>query len=132
MSQVKAWEEWLQTGKDLLNPVQAFRSNYAARIKHKVEVETAEKIPFNDILQRMNQILCKEFKLSESTKSHIRARWSEGFREKDFEKAVRVKHSQWANDPDMAPYLRPQTLFSTKMDGYCNEKLVETTIEEWR
>ena len=42
-------------------------------------------------------------------------------REEDFERVVRTKKEQWINDPKLSIYLRPETLFGTKMDAYNNE-----------
>lgn len=58
---------------------------------------------------------------SEATKRLIRARWSEGFRVDDFRKVIDSKASEWGNDQKMRQYLRPQTLFGTKFEGYLNQ-----------
>ena len=33
-----------------------------------------------------------------------------------------IKSSQWLNDSKMEKFLRPETLFGTKFEGYLNEK----------
>ena len=58
---------------------------------------------------------------SEATKRLIRARWSEGFRTEDFRKVIDSKASEWGSDQKMRQYLRPQTLFGTKFEGYLNQ-----------
>ncbi len=40
----------------------------------------------------------------------------------DFKKVIDIKVSQWKNDDKMSKYLRPETLFGTKFEGYLNEQ----------
>ena len=67
---------------------------------------------------------------AEKTRRFIKARWSDGFRLCDFEKVIRVKSQKWKSDPKMADFLRPETLFGTKFEGYLNEKVVENKPDE--
>ena len=53
----------------------------------------------------------------------IRARWAEGFRVDDFKKVCEIKAAEWDSDPKMRVFLRPETLFSPKMDGYLNQEV---------
>jgi uncharacterized phage protein (TIGR02220 family) len=82
---------------------------------------TKDDIPFQEIIDILNRITGKAFKPTPTHRSYIRARWVEGSREKDFERVVLTKHDQWKDDKAMAIFLRPETLFGTKMDGYLNE-----------
>lgn len=52
----------------------------------------------------------------------IRARLNEGFVIDDFKKVIDIKCSEWLNDGSMNKYLRPETLFGTKFEGYLNQK----------
>lgn len=56
----------------------------------------------------------------------IQARINEGFTLDDFKTVIDKKVGQWKNDPKMSSYLRPETLFGTKFEGYLNE-IVPTT-----
>ncbi|MFQ6942761.1 MAG: conserved phage C-terminal domain-containing protein [Collinsella intestinalis] len=58
---------------------------------------------------------------SKKTRSLIRARWAEGYRLEDFEAVVEEKAAQWSGDAKMRAYLRPETLFSPKFEGYREE-----------
>ena len=81
-----------------------------------------EEIPFKEITGMLNERCGTSFRAtSETTKRLIRARWSEGFRAEDFRKVIDSKASEWGSDPKMRPYLRPQTLFGTKFEGYLNQ-----------
>lgn len=57
------------------------------------------------------------------TQSHIKARLNEGFTVEDFKKVIDKKSASWQNS-EMAKFLRPQTLFSTKFESYLNEPVI--------
>lgn len=79
------------------------------------------EIPYKEIIDYLNEKADKKFKhTSEKTKKSIRARWNEGFRLDDFEKVIDNKSVQWKGG-NMEQYLRPETLFGTKFEGYLNE-----------
>ena len=42
--------------------------------------------------------------------------------EEDFYKVINIKSKQWLNT-EMEKYLRPETLFSNKFEGYLNEEV---------
>ena len=57
---------------------------------------------------------------SKSTRQHIHARLDEGFTEADFYTVIDKKVEEWKGT-DMAKYLRPETLFGSKFEGYLNQ-----------
>jgi len=80
------------------------------------------RIPFAEIIEYLNSVTNKKFSASgDQTKRHISARWSEGFRLDDFKRVIDIKSSKWLHDPSMNKYLRPETIFSPKFEGYLNE-----------
>jgi uncharacterized phage protein (TIGR02220 family) len=48
----------------------------------------------------------------------VRARVRDGFTLDDFKAVIDAKVAQWGEDEKMAEYLRPETLFGTKFEGY--------------
>lgn len=54
-----------------------------------------------------------------TTLKHILARLREGFTVEDCEEVIRKKTEEWGGT-DMAKYLRPETLFGSKFEGYLN------------
>lgn len=85
-----------------------------------------DDVPYKEIIDYLNLKTSKSYKHSTSkTKSLIKARWNEGFRVDDFKKVVDNKCFEWIGNPDMAKYLRPETLFGTKFEGYLNENNVK-------
>ncbi len=74
------------------------------------------------IVEYLNQKCNKNFKpTTKKTQSLINARIKEGFSLDDFKKVIDIKCSQWLGT-EMEKYLRPETLFGTKFEGYLNEK----------
>lgn len=89
---------------------------------NKNDKNEKENIPYVEIINYLNQKANKNYRPStKKTRSLIKARWNEGFRLEDFEKVIDVKTSQWKDDPKMDKYLRPETIFSPKFEGYLNE-----------
>lgn len=74
-----------------------------------------------EVVSYLNEKLGTRYKTTtESTRKLINARLKEGFTLDDFKAVIDAKHAQWGNDPKMAEYLRPSTLFGTKFEGYLN------------
>lgn len=55
-----------------------------------------------------------------TTIKHILARLREGFTVEDCNEVIRKKSAEWGGT-EMAKYLRPETLFGSKFEGYLNE-----------
>ena len=73
------------------------------------------------IVDYLNQKTGKNFKVnSNKTKSLIKARLNEGFTKEDFVKVIDIKTNEWLKTK-MEQYLRPETLFSNKFEGYLNQ-----------
>ena len=78
-------------------------------------------IPYKEIIDFLNAGTGKKFKpTSKSSQRHINARWKEGYRFDDFKQVINNMTSKWLNDPKMCDYLRPETLFGNKFEGYLN------------
>lgn len=63
------------------------------------------------------------------TKALIRSRINEGFVLDDFIKVIDIKARDWINDKKMCKYLRPETLFGSKFEGYLNQNYNESDKE---
>lgn len=81
-----------------------------------------DEIPYAEVVAALNRAAGTAFRdTSKKTRSLIRARWAEGYRLEDFEAVVEEKAAQWSGDAKMRAYLRPETLFSPKFEGYREE-----------
>ena len=79
----------------------------------------SSKPDYARIIGYLNEKTEKSFRANtKAYQSCINARYKEGFREEDFFKVVDIMVTKWGNDPKMSEYLRPQTLFGTKMESY--------------
>jgi len=77
---------------------------------------------YRNIIDRLNSKAETSFKYtSQKTKDLIKARLNDNFKESDFYTVIDKKCIEWLNT-DMAKYLRPETLFSNKFEGYLNQK----------
>lgn len=73
------------------------------------------------VIDYLNQKTNSRFRISESNNRHIRARLSEGYTLLDMLAVIDKKTEEWL-DTDYAKYLRPETLFGNKFQGYLNQK----------
>ena len=77
---------------------------------------------YKTIISYLNEKAGTAFKhTTAKTKTAIHARLSEGFTLDDFKTVIEKKCADWMGDPKMQKYLRPETLFGTKFEGYLNE-----------
>lgn len=92
-------------------------------ITENTEITTENtNIPFAEIVGYLNEKANKSFKHSTSkTRELIRARWKENFTLEDFKKVIDIKCAEWLHKADMNKYLRPETLFGSKFEGYLNQ-----------
>ena len=95
--------------------------------KDIVEQSSTAPIPYEEIVQYLNQKTGKNFKsTSKATQRHIKARFTDGFVLDDFKQVIDKKCSDWLRDQKMKEYLRPETLFGTKFESYLNSKTTAT------
>lgn len=72
-----------------------------------------------EIVSYLNKRLGTHYKpTTKKTQMCIRARFNEGFDVDDFKAVIDFKADQWGSDERMVEYLRPETLFGNKFEGY--------------
>ena len=77
----------------------------------------------DQVVDYLNQKTGKAFRsTTDKTRKLIKIRLKEGFSLEDFKKVIDIKTAEWGRDPKMCEYLRPETLFGTKFEGYLNQK----------
>jgi len=85
--------------------------------------ETTTKVPYVEIVTYLNESAGTKYKpTTKKTKSLIHARYEEGFKLDDFKNVIDTKVREWQNDSKMQKFLRPETLFSPKFEGYLNQE----------
>ena len=79
----------------------------------------------SEVIDYLNAVLGTNYRASSKKNATlINARFKEGFTVEDFKSVIDKKSSSWQGT-DMAKYLRPETLFGTKFEGYLNELTVK-------
>lgn len=102
-------------------------SNKECNIKDFVaplfELEVKDQPPFYvQVLDYLNQKAGTGFKHLDSHKKYISARQKDGYCLDDFKKVIDKKCAEWLGT-DQQKFLRPETLFSNKFDGYLNQSV---------
>ena len=85
--------------------------------------QTIDTEIYKTIVSHLNQKAGTNYRpTTPKTKTAIHARLSEGFTVDDFKTVIDKKCGEWLGDEKMERYLRPETLFGTKFEGYLNAK----------
>lgn len=95
--------------------------------KSKKEKTYSPSLPSvaEDIITFLNSTVGSNYKSTTGkTRKLIAARLAEGFTVDDFQAVITKKAKEWQGT-DMAQYLRPETLFGTKFEGYLNQPEVK-------
>lgn len=86
------------------------------------------------VIAHLNAATGSHFKPNaDVTRRHLDARLREGYAVEDCKRVVDTKAAQWLGT-DMAKYLRPETLFGAKFEGYLNEPapgVAHEADDEW-
>ena len=89
-----------------------------------------DHIPYSEIVEYLNEKTNSQFRsTTKKTQTVIKARYNEGYVVDDFKKVIDVKTADWLNNSKMNMYLRPETLFGTRFEGYLNQKVVNGGTE---
>ena len=73
------------------------------------------------VIDYLNKKLGSAYRYSETSLRPIRARLREGYTLEDCKVVINRKYDDWIHDSKMKAYLRPETLFSPKFEGYLNK-----------
>lgn len=87
-----------------------------------------DKELYSSIVAYLNEKAGTKYRVSSAkTKTLIHARLADGFTLEDFKAVIDKKCADWMNT-DYQQYLRPETLFGTKFEGYLNAKTKKVTV----
>lgn len=88
-----------------------------------------DKPPYKEIIDYLNAKTNKSYQYQgAATQRHINGRFKEGYTLDDFKKVIDIKTAEWKGGK-MEQYLRPETLFGTKFEGYLNQQQGEEEKE---
>lgn len=115
------------------DPINEKLNTYPTKVEDPIEEKLTENITSNttsnttdikDIVEYLNSRVGSAFKsTTKATQKVIKARLAEGFTVDDFMTVIDKKCAEWKGDPKMEQYLRPETLFGTKFEGYLNARV---------
>lgn len=110
--------EWKQPGTSS-EPQYSIDKDSIVLVKDSI---VENKAIYAEIVSYLNEKAGTKYRASaEKTKKLIHARLSEGFGLDDFKTVIDNKCADWLGT-DYAKFLRPETLFSPKFEGYLNQK----------
>ena len=102
--------------------------NLKEKRESRLAEKTKEQIQSNltkSVIEYLNSKLGTQFKSTgKEVNSHIHAREQEGYTLEQFKQVIDCQIEEWAGNSKMAQYLRPNTLFSPKFEGYYNASIV--------
>lgn len=105
------------------NNILSSKLDEADEIDEKIEYENNSI--YLKIIDYLNHKCNTNFRTStKKTRTLIDTRLKEGFKEDDFITVIDKKSSQWLNNKEMCKFLRPETLFGNKFEGYLNEQTI--------
>lgn len=82
--------------------------------------------PTEEVINHLNSRAGTGYKpTTANTRKLVKTRLKEGFTVEDMKLVIDKKCAEWLNNPEMAKFLRPETLFGNKFEGYLNAR---TTI----
>lgn len=91
-----------------------------SRAPEKNESKNGVKIPYQEIIDYLNQKTGKKFRNTATNQKKIKPRFEEGFTLNDFKKVIDNQVSSWKGT-EWERFLRPDTLFrASKFEGYLN------------
>jgi len=92
------------------------------RIEERYTLSGTEPGLCGEVVGYLNERIGTSYRpSSRKTRDLVRARANEGFGLDDFKAVIDKKASDWLGDAKMARYLRPETLFGPKFEGYLQE-----------
>lgn len=98
-------------------------SNITRDISNNVEQSPTTQIPYKEIVDYLNQKLGTQYRAtSKKTRKLIKARFDDDFTLDDFKTVIDKKAYQWQGT-QFSEFLRPDTLFSSKFEGYLNQQV---------
>lgn len=111
------------------NPMQPTEPKYEPQPlinEPQAPAQPKEPDPTEEVVNHLNRRAGTKYKpTTANTRKLVKARLKEGFTVEDMKLVIDKKCADWLNNPEMVKFLRPDTLFGNKFEGYLNAR---TTI----
>ena len=107
-------------------------SNVESTALNKQKLKPKHNNYIVEIIDYLNEKAGTRYKpTSKKTKDFVNARLNEGFTVDDFKQVIDNKVNDWTGT-EWEKFLRPETLFSNKFEGYLNQNIVKPKKEVYR
>lgn len=115
---------------NITNNYKELNTNITNKDIVELKPDGVSAIPYKEIVDYLNNRCGTHYRhTTRKTRDLIKARWNEGFTLDDFKTVIDKKAAEWLNDPKMSKYLRPETLFGPKFEGYLNQPVRRTLAD---
>ena len=105
-----------------INKQNQIKQNETKERKRKATAQPSCPSVAKQVVEYLNQVRGTQYNpLNKSTIAKINGWVKEGHSLEDFITVVDKKVAEWGTDPKMMGYLRPETLFGSKFEGYLNQ-----------
>jgi len=112
----------IEKDRELYKEVDEYLESNKKEVPPSSVSEETANIPYAEIVEYLNKKGGANYRSSsKATREKIKARCNEGFTLNDFKTVIDKKVAEWKGN-NMEQYLRPETLFGTKFEGYLNQK----------
>ena len=128
---ITRWADYQDSEQRTEQRVNNDRTTSEQRVNTKVEGKKEKKdkkdktiysLAAEEIVAYLNELTGKHYRATTpKTRELIKARIQEGFTVEDFKTVIYKKAKEWHGDPKMEKFIRPETLFGTKFEGYLNQ-----------
>lgn len=120
-------KKWYESQKALPQPNVRYNVSLTQPNATDIEEDTETDTEiYKNIISHLNQKAGTKYKpTTAKTKTAIHARLSEGFKFEDFVTVIDKKCAEWLGT-EFEKFLRPETLFGTKFEGYLNAKITNS------
>lgn len=123
----KGGKETMKKGSDFAKAKPEAKPKAPAQAKVKANAEYENII--ETVVEYLNIKASTAFqKTTKATRELIVARIKDGYTVDQFKTVIDKKTREWLPKPDMVVYLRPETLFGNKFEGYLNQ--IEAVVEQ--
>lgn len=111
-------------------PIQASVSDTDSVSDSITDIKDKDIDIIKNIIDYLNSVCGTRYKhTTDKTKTHIKARLREGFTLEDFMVVIDKKSKEWVGT-ELEKFLRPETLFGNKFEGYLNQTIVDKPIKK--
>lgn len=107
------------TSEQRVNTKEEYKTNKKVKTGKTKDKYSAER---EEIIAYFNEVCGTKYRPdTKAIKKLIDGLLDQNFTVDDFKTVIYKKAKQWLHDPEMCKFVRPQTLFTGKFEGYLNE-----------